>query len=350
MKKIYLSLIALLLAVANPVFAGNPDRQGAAGATELLMNPWARSVGLNSLNVSMVSGVESIRVNAAGLARTKGTMVQGSHMIYLSGTGITLNAGGFAQKVGENGTLGVELMAVSFGDIVNTTVQFPDGDGTFFSPSFFNMGLSYAHSFEEKVFVGATLRLISQSIPTVSAFGFAIDAGVQYVTGEEDNFKLGISLRNIGSPMKFGGTGLEGIRETVQDGINVTYSFDKQAATFEMPSLLHMGFSYDFYAGFKHRITPMLNFTSNSFSRDILGLGLEYAFSENIMLRGAYREELGSASFVDIPNSIFTGLSAGFTVAAPLKKGTGKKLYVDYGYLATNTFNGCHTIGLTFDL
>ena len=35
-------------------------------------------------------------------------------------------------------------------------------------------------------------------------FGWAIDAGVQYVSGEKDNFKLGISLRNIGSPMQFG--------------------------------------------------------------------------------------------------------------------------------------------------
>lgn len=48
------------------------------------------------------------------------------------------------------------------------------------------------------------MRLVSESIQDVSASGFAIDAGVQYVAGPKDNFKLGISLRNIGSPMAFG--------------------------------------------------------------------------------------------------------------------------------------------------
>ena len=33
--------LVIFLGTAN---AGNPDRQGEAGATELLLNPWARSV------------------------------------------------------------------------------------------------------------------------------------------------------------------------------------------------------------------------------------------------------------------------------------------------------------------
>lgn len=349
MKK-YFYVLLLVFTSATVTFAGNPDRQGAAGATELLLNPWARSTGLNSLNSSMVSGIEAMRINVAGLSRLAGTQIGGSHMIYLSGTGLTLNGGGFAQKMGENGAIGVELMSVGFGDIATTRVFFPDGDGTTFSPAFFNLGVSYSHNFEEKVYVGATVRLISQSIPSISSFGFAIDAGVQYVTGDQDNFKLGIALRNIGSPMKFSGNGLEEISETQQGGVDITFSVDKQAASFEMPSLLHMGMSYDFYIGTKNRLTALMNFTSNSFSRDALGGGLEFAFNELFMLRAAYRAELGSASFAAIQESIFNGLSAGLTVAAPLKKGTQQKLYISYGYLSTRVFNGCHSFGLTFDL
>ena len=40
------SILLCILFVAS-VSAGNPDRQGEAGAYELLMNPWARSSGLN---------------------------------------------------------------------------------------------------------------------------------------------------------------------------------------------------------------------------------------------------------------------------------------------------------------
>ena len=36
----------------------------------------------------------------------------------------------------------------------------------------------------------------------------AVDAGIQYVTGPNDNIHFGISLRNIGTPMRYSGEGL----------------------------------------------------------------------------------------------------------------------------------------------
>src|SRR6056297_2320293 len=186
-------------------YAGNPDRQGEAGAYELLLNPWARSAGLHTLNVSMVSGVEAMRVNVAGMAGTRRSELAIGHARYLEGTGISMNAVGLTQRVGENGVFGLSLMSMGFGDIPVTTVNLPGGDGSTFSPSFFYLGIGYAHTFENKVSVGVLARAVSQTISSVSAFGFAIDAGVQYVTGPDDNFKFGISLRNIGLPMRYGG-------------------------------------------------------------------------------------------------------------------------------------------------
>ena len=43
------------------------------------------------------------------------------------------------------------------------------------------------------------------------ATGFAIDAGVQYLTGAFKNFKIGITLKNIGLPMHYKGDGF-GVR------------------------------------------------------------------------------------------------------------------------------------------
>ena len=108
--------------------------------------------------------------------------------------------------------LALASTAVSFGKIPVTTFGLPEGTGATFSPTFFNLGVSYSHWFEKKVSVGITLRLINESLADVSAFGFSIDAGVQYMTGSygtyPDRFKFGISLRNVGSPMSFGGQGL----------------------------------------------------------------------------------------------------------------------------------------------
>ena len=68
MQKI-ISTFLVCLAISYTGFAGNPDRQGEAGAYELLMNPWVRSGALNSLNASCISGVEAMMVNVAGISR-----------------------------------------------------------------------------------------------------------------------------------------------------------------------------------------------------------------------------------------------------------------------------------------
>ena len=48
-------------------------RVGSAGASELLINPWARSSGWGAANVAGIEGLESQYSNVAGLASTNGT-------------------------------------------------------------------------------------------------------------------------------------------------------------------------------------------------------------------------------------------------------------------------------------
>jgi hypothetical protein len=175
------------------VIAGNPDRQGEAGGYELLLNPWARSAGYHALNTSSVSGVEAMQINIAGLSRMNKSEFVIAHTRLFQGTGIVMNTLGLALKMGESGALGITLNAMDFGDIEFTSTDVPEGNGAHFNPSFFNLGLSYSHTFDKKVSVGILLRGVSESITDVSAFGMAIDAGVQYVSGEKDNFKFGIS-------------------------------------------------------------------------------------------------------------------------------------------------------------
>ena len=206
MKKLHIAF--LLLFSASLLIAGNPDRQGESGANELLLNPWARSAGLHSMSTSFITGVESMRLNVAGLGRIEGTeFMLGSARLY-EGTGINLSALGFATRVGENGAFGLSLSSIDFGDIPITTVDQPEGIGGNINPAFINLGAGYSYTYANKISVGALVRLISESLNDVSAFGAALDAGVQYITGEKDNFKLGVSLRNVGTPMRFAGEGL----------------------------------------------------------------------------------------------------------------------------------------------
>jgi len=56
----YLSVVliaAFIVPATVTLKAGNKDRTGQAGATELLINPWARSSGWGSANMSRVRGL-----------------------------------------------------------------------------------------------------------------------------------------------------------------------------------------------------------------------------------------------------------------------------------------------------
>lgn len=347
-KKLYLLCGFLLPALL--LMAGNPDRQGESGAAQLLLNPYAPSAGLHSLTTSMVYGVEAMRLNPAGLGRLPGkTQVQVGHALYLQGTDIALNALGFAQKIGENGTFGLSLMSVDFGDIAVTTVNQPEGTGTFLELSFFNLGLGYSHNFEDKIFVGILLRGISESTTNISAFGMALDAGIQYVSGEHKEFKFGISLRNVGNRMSYAGQGLA-TSGPAPDESNYSLTYNQRAAEFEMPSQLNIGLSLDLLTGLeKHRVTLVGNFTGSPFSRDQIGAGIEYSFNEIFSLRGGYRTDMNSDNVV-IQESLYSGPSAGASIQVPLSKGNNTAFSIDYGYRATRVFDGTHNIGIRLDI
>ncbi|MGH1434733.1 MAG: PorV/PorQ family protein [Lewinella sp.] len=347
-RSLYLFHLCLFLTAS--LWAGNPDRQGEAGAVQLLLNPWASSAGLHSMNTSFVRGVEAIRVNPAGMARVNKTEFSLGSANYLQGADIQLNALGLTQKVGENSAFGFSLMSVNFGDILVTTTELPDPDpdGPTYNINFFNIGLSYAHVFENKVSVGVTLRGVSESTSDVSSFGFAVDAGVQYVTGDDDNFKFGIALRNVGSRMSFTGQGLATNAQAADgDAYNLTLS--QRSAGFELPSMLNIGASYDFLiAEGTHRLTALGNFTANSFSRDQIGVGVEYALKERFMLRGAYKVEVDA----DVTQeSVYTGPSAGASISVPLsKERKSNTLSIDYAYRTTKVWDGTHNFGIRINL
>ncbi len=343
-----LCAVMCCLAVSGAALAGNPDRQGEAGAYELLMNPWARSAGLHSMSTAMVRGVEAMQLNIAGLGRVNKLEVGFGHSLYLQGTDIRLNAAGLSQRLGKSGAFGLHLMAVDFGDIPITTNNQPEGTGATFSPNFFNLGLGYSHMFENRVSVGILIRAISESLSNVTAFGFAIDAGVQYVTGPNDNFKFGISLRNVGAPMTYRGEALS-VQRPSPNGGSYQLTLDQRGAKFELPSLLNIGLSQDLYFGGHHRLTVLGNFASNSFSRDQLGAGVEYALREIFMLRAGYNYELGVSNAAEAP--IYSGLSAGATLEMPFSKDQKEtRLSIDYAFRATKVWNGTHNFTLRIGL
>ena len=98
------------------------------------------------------------------------------------------------------------------------------------------------------------------------------------------------------------------------------------------------------------RITILGNFTSNSFSRDQLGAGIEYALKEMFMLRAAYKVEVGLSAERSAEASVYSGLSAGATIEVPVKKKSKNRFGIDYAYRATQPFSGTHNFSVRITL
>lgn len=362
-KQIIIGIIVLTgMFVSNISNAGNKQRAGQAGASELLINPWARSSGWGAANTGGVKGVEALNLNVAGTAFIKRTELIFSHTNWLVGTDIHINSFGLSQKVGETGVLSLSFMNMDFGEIEITTVDLPEGGIGTFHPSFTIIGIAYAKEFSNSIYGGLNVKGVNEKISNLSATGFCVDAGIQYLTGLgkdklgkkiRDNLHFGISMKNWGPTMRYSGDGMS-FRGAVPPN-DVVMTVQSRSAEFELPALVTIGAMMDFYIGSKvdtveskikrdNRISIAANFTANSFTKDQFHFGFEYAFKELIMLRGGFVYEEGIFDY-DTRTTAFTGPTAGISIQIPLNKEKGSTFAIDYSYRATNPFDGVHSIG-----
>lgn len=333
--------LATALLTFSTAFAGNPDRAGSAGGMQLLVNPWARTNGVAGANMADGTPVESMFLNVGGLAFVEKTEIAFTSVNYLSGADVSINTVGLAQRAGETGAIGLTVSAMGFGEIRRTTTATPEGDGTTFDINMVNIGLSYAKAFSNSIYGGLTLKVISEGVADLTATGVAIDAGIKYVTGERDQVKFGIALKNVGPTMSFKGDGLSFQTDVPTDEYNFTAEL--RSANYELPSLVSIGLSYDFLLAENHHITAHGTFIANSFTEDNYLVGAEYNFKKMFFLRAGYHYEPNITSDED-RRFVYTGLAAG----AGLQYAFGEnktRISLDYAYRASQPFNGTHAIG-----
>jgi hypothetical protein len=267
----------------------------------------------------------------------------------MGNAGISLNSAGIAQRISESDVIAVSIQSMNFGDIPITTVANPEGNIGFFSPraNIFNVG--YAKSFSKSIYGGINFKVISENISNLKATGVAIDAGIRYVTGERDQIKFGIALKNVGPVMSFKGDGLAQQIEYLSTGFVATT--EQRSATFELPSLLSIGGSYDFIFNENNKLNLALGFTANSFSNDQYRLGLDYAMTGDKVafnLRAGYVYEKNLFSAENRSNAL-VGPTAGFSVDALVGK-SKSALGIEYTARFAGVFGIIHTVGATISL
>ncbi len=354
-----LIVLTTILSISTLLFAGNPDRIGQAGATQLNINGWGRSSGWGWASVSSVSGLESIYNNIGGLAYTDQTEIIFSRTAWLMGSDININTFGFSQNLDGNGVLGVAIMSYDLGDIPITTYEQPDGGIGTYKPRFTNITVGYSKRFTQSISGGIGFKVFSESITNAKAQGLGIDAGIQYITSikgddniKKNDVKFGVSLKNIGPDAKYAGDGLS-VKLTNPE-TDITYTVSQRAAKFNLPTLMNISASYDIKLDkneetYFHRMTPAITFTNNAFSSNQITAGLEYGYKDMFQIRGGYAYEKGILDY-DTRTNAFTGVMAGFTFEVPVKEDSETTFGLDYSYRHSNPFGGSHSFGVRLNI
>lgn len=318
MKNFFTLLIILLFGMS--LYAGDVARKGTSGAEQLLIPVGARGLATGGAFVSSLTGLESVYYNPAGLSVAASTEAMFSYMSYLAD--INVSYFGAGTNLGDLGSIALTFKTFDFGDIPITTVDFPDGDGRTYSPTFITLGLTYSKVITDRISIGTNFKLVSESIENTTANGLAIDFGVQYKFDQQ--LSIGAALMNIGPNMRYSGPELQ--QRTTITGSNPGSpygTFEIIAEEFQIPSYFQLSASYNYNFNEQNNLLFGSTFIANNSLEDKFNFGMEYGFMSTFFLRGGYNLSVGS----ETDNSIY-----GFTAGAGISYDLGEDMGITFDY------------------
>lgn len=331
----------VIAVMAGAALGGDISRKGTTGADQLLIPVGARSIATGGAFLSNTHGVEAIYYNPAGLSGLPRTEAMFSYMSYIADINISYFALGF--HPGDFGSFGLSFKSFAFDDIPVTTVDNPDGTGATYTPSIFNLGLTYAKTITDQVSAGFTAKLIHEGFFSTVANGFALDFGVQYRF--DNQLSLGVAVKNLGGNMKFSGQDLQ-VRTSVPDALPGTQGngvFEPVVEPFQVPSYFELSTAYEFKQNGSSNSALLVGATyrNNNSLEDLLMAGAELKAAKNFFLRGGYDYAVQNNSDAQYDWTLGAGLEYEMETF---------KINVDYAYRNVQDFNANNvfTVRLAF--
>ncbi len=335
------AVLTLLLLGTQSLFATGGNKLGTAGAPELLIPMGARNVAMAGANISSITNADAIYWNPAGVAEVTNMDASFTYISYFADMSISYFS--LAVDAGDIGAFGVGLQALDIGNIEVTTLDTPEGTGENISPDYLTATVTYSKKFTDRINFGVNTKVISETIGNMSATAFAWDFGLQYKSSS--NIDFGITLKNVGTKLKFSGTGIEfDSRIPDSEPGSTTRKTNLDMAEHELPASFNIGFSYHYDINEQQNLTFVGQFENSSFAIDKIIGGLEYSFNNMLYLRGGY----SLAMFEDdLPSGLDEsqyGLHLGFGVNLDIG---GNSVYVNYAYRPMEDFdpNSYFTVG-----
>lgn len=185
-----LTLLGLLSA---PGFAGGA---GTSSAKFLKADSGARASAMGGAFTAVADDADAVNYNPAGMVFARRDQIYFTHNEWISG--FKQENLSFVHNAGKRGAFGAGVVYFHSGDIDSTDMS-GSYTGDKFSQSDMAASLNYGYRYNDKLSLGAGLKVIRESLHSHSAMSAALDAGALYTMGD---WRFGAAIRNLGPGLK----------------------------------------------------------------------------------------------------------------------------------------------------
>lgn len=278
--------VCLAYAAAN---AQKVTKTGTTAAKFLSVGIGPRANAMGGAFSAVADDASSVRWNPAGIAYSDDYQAMFTYSTLFAD--IKLSYLGLIIPGGNTGNFAASVTALDYGKIEVTTESQPDGSGETYSPGSYAIGISYARSITDDFMVGATSKLVTESIYHSSATGIAFDIGTMFKTPFY-GVKFASSITNFGTKMQMGGDDLLTRYDVDPQRAGSSKTIDANIATdrFDMPLRLQIGISREFVPAESQRLILAVDGIVPNDNNQSVNIGGELSmFDDLISLRGGYK-------------------------------------------------------------
>ena len=330
MKKNYKTLFFILCLVSLSTSLHGQFKYGTTAASFLEMGVGSAAIGMGDAYTAIAEDVSALYWNPAKIASIDNFETMFMHQPWL--VGINYNFMGAVLPIEGVGAVGLGITVLNSGDMEETTMDYQDGTGSFFSATDLSIALTFARQLTSNFSFGFTGKYITQRISTMEASALAVDFGVYIVTPffERENVKgiqIGMSITNYGQKMRLVGddTFMAIDQDLLNSGNNDKIPADIRMEEYNLPVTFRIGLAYDILKTENHRLIIATDAVHPNNYYEVVNTGAQYKVSVGTKFEFAFR---GGYKALFAEESV-DGLSLGFGMKL---KYQGFNLGIDYSY------------------
>ncbi len=275
-----------------PTF-GN-SRTGGSGMQFLKIQHDARSTAMGGAAVGIAIDVSALFWNPAGITKTdtgKFNLML-SHTRYYANT--QANYMGVVVKASHLSYVGLQVIALNYGDMEETTEFQPYGTGRNVNLSNVLVGLTYAKILTDNFSFGLTGKWAHEGIADVYVNNFLFDLGLTYNIGLKYS-RFGVTFSNFGLNVSPSGE----VKILKLNGEKTVSNFSEVS----VPSVFRIGGAFDPVHNKSHVLTLAGQLNHPTDNNETFAFGAEYGYRSLLFARSGY--EFGSDESFSFPTAGF---------------------------------------------